>query len=395
MSARPSVLCLSHLRWNDTEVRPRQLLSACARVRPAVFFEQPHFDASEPFLDITHTPERVVLAVPHLPPRMTALEAEQAQRDMLDDLLRELDEDMPVLWYYSPLALGFSDHLRASAIVYDCLEQLESRDDATSELHERERTLLERADVVFTCSYGLFQRMRRTTQHPNIHPFVSSIDLEFFQRAREAPLEPPSQQQVDEPRIGFYGSIDQSVDLQLLTELACARPDLQLVLLGPLVGLDPDDLPCVPNLHWLGVPTPEQIPAYLAGWDVVMLPLAHTDTVNSSAATRAAECLAAGKPVVSTSVADIVEPWGRAGLVWLGDDAGEFADAIDDALASDRSARLEHGDDYLADHTWLATWCAMWMHIERAMETRTSEHAWRPSSQLGFDDGLVSARGTA
>jgi UDP-galactopyranose mutase len=381
MTATPTILCLSTQSWDAARTRPRPLLSRAALEHPVVYLEPPRFDTFAPRLEVTRTPERVVVAVPHLPPELSARAAERAQRHMVDQLLREHAEIAPVLWYYAPQALGFTDHLCPSAVVYDCVEQLESRDDVSTEVLVRERELLARTDVVFTSGYGLVQTKRALLPHANIHPFVACGEMTQFERARELLFEPDGQQEIEHPRVGFYGEIDRSLNLRLLAELAYLRPEVQLILLGPLVGVDPSELPRAPNLHWLGAEPSERVPDYVATWDVAMLPLVHDVTPRFDPATRTAEYLAAGKPVVATSITDVVEPWGRAGLVWLGDDAGELADAIDDALASDHHARVEHADLFLAEHDARATWAAMWAKVEQALAGRALPRA--PRMRIG------------
>lgn len=351
-----------------------------------MYFEEPVFDASAPRLALSHPAKGVLLAVPHLPPNSSRTAAEAALRRMVNRVVAELGDVRPVLWYCTPMAVGYTDHLKPSAIIYDCTEAPKpSRVAATSapEWSERERWLFERADVVFTDSHSLCQHTRRTTRHANIYPMLSSVDLGHFGRAREPLVEPPDQDEIPHPRVGFCGVIDERIDTTLLGELARARPDLQFVMVGPIIGIDPATLPQSPNLHWLGSKSQTQIPAYIAGWDVAMLPLVCNEATLFTSPSKTAQYLAAGKPVVATPIPNVVEPYGRDGLAWIGDNFGEFADALDEALSSDRYARVIHADDYLADHSWQATWNEMWSHVERAMASRVptrSGRARRPKS---------------
>lgn len=378
MAAQQSILCLSHLRWNFVYQRPQHLLSRCARERRVVFFEEPLFDASAPTLELSTTDEGVILAVPHLAPSCSAKQVEASLRRMIDRVLRDIDDPKPVLWYYTPMALGFTDHVRACAVVYDCMDELSLFQGAPPELAERERSLFERADVVFTGGHSLYQHKRRTARHRNIHPFPSSVDLAHFGRAREQTMDPPDQAELSHPRVGFFGVIDERTDLPLLSALAEARPDLQLIMVGPVVKIDAATLPQHPNLHWLGSKTYEELPAYLAGWDVAMLPFARNDATRFISPTKTPEYLAAGKPVVSTSITDVVTPYGREGLAWIADSASEFAEAIDEALASDRAARVAHADAFLSGLSWRRTQREMWALVERAIAARAK---LRPASR--------------
>jgi UDP-galactopyranose mutase len=371
MAASEMILCLSHLRWNFVYQRPQHLMARCARRHRVVFFEEPMFDAGEPALEL-RADDPITVAVPHLPAGAPPEAVEQAQRTMIDRVLSELGGPCPVLWYLTPAAIAFAGHVRPRAVVYDCMDELSLFLGASPSLAEREALLFRDADVVFTGGHSLYEHKRMQSRHRNIHLFPSGVDVTHFGRARGALPEPPDQAAIPHPRIGFFGVIDERMDLALLAELADRRPDLQLVMLGPVAKISCDALPRRSNLHWLGGKRYPELPAYLAGWDVAMLPFARNDATRFISPTKTPEYLAAGKPVVSTSIADVVKPYGRERLVWLADTASEFAAAIDRALGSDPVARTAHADAFLARMSWDRTWEAMWAHVERAIEGRAA-----------------------
>jgi UDP-galactopyranose mutase len=364
-----TIICLSHLRWNFVYQRPQHLLVRCAREHRVVFFEEPLFDAHEPELEL-RAEGAITVAVPHLSPGTPDDVAELAQRKMIDRVLYELDDPRPVLWYTTPMPIVFTHHVKARAVVYDCMDELSLFHGAPPVLTEREALLFKHADVVFTGGHSLYEYKRANSQHRNLHPFPSSVDVPHFARAREPIADPADQAAIPHPRVGFFGVIDERMDLGLVTELADQRPDLQLVMIGPVVKIAQDTLPQRPNLHWLGSKTYHDLPAYLAGWDVAMLPFARNDATRFISPTKTPEYLAAGKPVVSTSITDVVKPYGREGLAWISDTAGEFAAAIDEALRSDPIARIAHADAFLSDLSWDRTWEAMWAHVRRVIEAR-------------------------
>lgn len=366
--APPAVLCLSHLRWDFVYQRPQHLLSRCAREREVMFFEEPKHDSARPELELRETPAGVRTAVPHLPPGLSAAHTESALRQMVDTLLEGGGATEPILWYYTPLALGFTDHVKSAAVIYDCMDELSLFHGAPPALAAYEKRLLQRADVVFTGGQSLYEHKRHL--HHNIYPFPSSVDVPHFARARELQEDPPDQAEIPHPRVGFFGVIDERMNIALLEELADARPDLQLVMIGPIVKIDPSALPRRPNIHWLGGKSYEDLPAYLAGWDVAMLPFALNDSTRFISPTKTPEYLAAGKPVVSTPIRDVVRPYGHQGLAWIADGSGDFAVAIDEALGSDRLARLAQADAFLADLSWDHTWSLMWRHIEQVCGRR-------------------------
>jgi glycosyltransferase involved in cell wall biosynthesis len=370
---RESVLCLSHLRWNFVFQRPQHLLSRCAREHDVVFFEEPMFDAKEPELEVYTSDQGVRVAVPHLAPDTPAEVVEAEQRKMIDRIVqRELNGARPVLWYYTPMPIAFTDQVRPRAVVYDCMDELSLFKGAPAVLKEREKLLLEHADVVFTGGHSLYEYKRLHSQHRNIHPFPSSVDVPHFARALEKLPEPHDQASIPTPRVGFFGVIDERMDIELVGELAEMRPDLQLVMIGPVIKIDPADLPHKPNIHYLGGKSYDELPAYLAGWDVAILPFARNESTRFISPTKTPEYLAAGRPVVSTSIRDVVQPYGRDGLAWIADTASEFSAAIDEAIASDRPARLAHADAFLSSLSWDRTWADMWNHVDKAIQTRES-----------------------
>jgi glycosyltransferase involved in cell wall biosynthesis len=364
--ARNVVLCLSHLRWNFVYQRPQHLLSRCARDHDVFFFEEPYFDRPVPELEIRDAAPGVRVVTPHLPEKNQA-NPDDALRRLLDSLLDDVRGRDLVTWYYTPLALGFADHLRPAAVVYDCMDELSMFHGASPALARCEAELLQRADVVFTGGHSLFEYKRHL--HHNMHPFPSSVDVPHFARARELQDDPPDQAGIARPRVGFFGVIDERMDLALLAELSDARPDLQLVMIGPVAKIDRATLPRRPNIHWLDSKSYQELPAYLAGWDVAMMPFARNDSTRFISPTKTPEYLAAGKPVVSTAIRDVVTPYGQQGLAWIADTAADFSVAIDEALASDRTARLAHADLFLADLSWDHTWSQMWRHVDRVLGT--------------------------
>lgn len=367
---RGEVFAFSHLRWDFVYQRPQHLLSRCARDHRVTYVEEPVFGAASPVLELRTTDEGVTIAVPHLPHGLTQRAAEIAQRMLVDQLIERSDSGPPVLWYYTPMALAFTQHLRARAVVYDCMDELSLFDGAPAELGPREALLLRRADVVFTGGASLYEHKRASSPHRNLHAFPSSVDQAHFAQARLTTAEPADQAALAHPRVGFFGVIDERMDLGLLDGLAQLRPDLQLVMLGPTAKIDPATLPQRPNLHWLGSKRYAELPTYLAGWDVAMMPFARNASTRFISPTKTPEYLAAGCPVVSTSIKDVVTPYGDRGLAQIADSPAAFAAAIDAALASDPTERRARADAFLADMSWDHTWREMWHLVERAAEGR-------------------------
>jgi len=186
----------------------------------------------------------------------------------------------------------------------------------------------------------------------NSHPAKSGS-------ARHGGREPEDQQPLAKPRLGFFGVIDERMDIDLLAGIAAARPDWHIVMLGPVVKVDPALLPRPANIHYLGGKKYEELPHYIAGWDVALLPFARNDATRFISPTKTPEYMAAGKPVVSTSIRDVVRPYGQQGLVRIADSVGAFVDACEAAMAEDATARLLAHDAFLRQTSWDGTWLQM------------------------------------
>ncbi|WP_448208057.1 UDP-galactopyranose mutase [Azospirillum sp. sgz302134] len=374
-------------------------MSRFARDHRVLFLEEPiRNDTPEPWLDIREE-EGVLILVPRLPAAMGEAEAETAQRMLLDQHLAEDGVVDPILWYYTPMSLGFSGHLRGSLVVYDCMDELSAFHGAPPELVERERQLLKRADLVFTGGVSLYEAKR--SLHTNAHAFPSSVDVAHFAAARSITEEPEDQAAIAHPRLGFYGVIDERLDVELLDAVAQARPDWQFVLVGPVVKIDPARLPRHPNIHYLGPKVYDDLPHYLAGWDVALMPFARNESTRYISPTKTPEYLAAGRPVVSTSITDVVRTYGDSGIVRIADTPQDFVAAIEAALRDAAGpARLQATADLvLRDMSWDKTWGRMATLMERTRNRArapihlvASETAPVPKTHSGHSNGRAAGR---
>lgn len=363
----PDLICLSHLRWNFVFQRPQHLMTRCAADRRVFFVEEPIYGETSPRMDLQRS-GGVTVAVPHLPHGADA----DALRQLLDELIRAEDIRRYVLWYYTPMALAFTGHLTPEAVVYDCMDELSAFAHAPAELKLREAELLRRAHVMFTGGQSLYEAKRHA--HPNVHPFPSSVDVEHFARARRINADPPGQGGIPRPRLGFFGVIDERMDIELIDGVARSRPDWHLVLVGPVVKIDPASLPQHPNIHYLGSKTYQELPEYIAGWDVALLPFARNEATRYISPTKTPEYLAAGKPVVSTSIRDVVRPYAHQGLVRIADTVDEFVAACEAALNEDAAERLRKADVFLRQTSWDGTWARMRSLLDETL-IRTTEPA--------------------
>jgi glycosyltransferase involved in cell wall biosynthesis len=358
-SAAPPILCFSHLRWNFVYQRPQHLLGRAARNRTVYFFEEPvHAEVEQPRLDLSRQPEGVVVAVPVLPNGMNGPQAIEAQRDLVDDLVESLPHRQWVHWYYTPMALSFSRHLNPGLCIYDNMDELSAFRGAPPRMVALERELLRRADIVFTGGQSLFEAKK--DRHHNVHAFPSSIDAGHFHKARGKALdEPEDQAAIPHPRLGFFGVIDERMDVDLVGRMADLRPDWQFVMIGPVVKIDAAALPQRPNLHWLGGKSYQELPAYLSGWDAGIMPFAINESTRFISPTKTPEFLAAGLPVVSTPIRDVIRPYGDLELVEIAADAETFVQKAEEAIARAGEPWLARVDEHLATMSWDMTWQSM------------------------------------
>ncbi|PTU73129.1 glycosyltransferase family 1 protein [Pseudomonas mangrovi] len=357
---RPTLLCLSHLRWSFVYQRPQHLMTRFARDYNLLFLEEPvATEQSQAWLEIRPEDGGVQVLVPRLPHACGGEPSARLQRELLDGYLQRLKVDDLILWFYTPMALAFASHLRARLTVYDCMDELSAFRGAPAALIERERELLLRADLVFTGGYSLYEA--KCELHSNAHPFPSSVDVEHFAAARDAQPDPSDQAALGRPRLGFYGVIDERLDLALIDQVARLRPDWQLVLVGPVVKINPAELPRRDNIHYLGAKPYDELPAYLAGWDVAIMPFAMNESTRFISPTKTPEYLAGGRPVVSTPIIDVVRSYGDSGLVRIAADAAEFVAATEAALrdAAQPEALRARADSILGDMSWDHTWKQM------------------------------------
>jgi glycosyltransferase involved in cell wall biosynthesis len=357
----PDLVCFAHLHWDFVWQRPQHLLSRFAQYGRVFYVEDAFFhvdDVIEPHMEVKERQNGVKVLVVHLPNHLRGDEAasDQAQFGVLSRFFAENGLNQYVFWYYTPMALGKSRLFTPALTVYDCMDELAQFKFAPPELRQREQELFEKADLVFTGGQRLYESKRE--QHHDAHAFPSSIDKQHFGQARNPELaEPADQAGIAHPRIGFFGVVDERLDIELLRQLATNHPEWQFVIIGPVVKIDPASLPHNDNIHYLGGKDYQELPAYLRGWDVATLLFARNESTEFISPTKTPEYLAAGRPVVSTSIRDVVRPYGDMNLVQIADDPQEFGQAITRALEQGKDASWRtRTDSYLATISWDLTW---------------------------------------
>jgi hypothetical protein len=366
LPSTPALLvCFSHLRWNFVYQRPQHLMSRLAKHWPVIYVEEPVATEGPSCIEFHEGAPGLRVAVPRLAAERCAAGDAQGEAAVRRMLLQRLAADpatagrATIAWCQTPMAVGHLDALQPALVVYDCMDELRNFRFAPPELLLREEQLIARAGLLFTGGRSLHEAKRK--RFPQAHLFPSSVDRAHFAEARTQPPEPPDLAGIPHPRIGYYGVIDERIDLDLLAEAARLRPEWQWLMLGPLAKIDPGRLPQAPNLHYLGARSYAELPAYLGHWDAAMMPFALNDATRYISPTKTPEYLAGGCAVASTPVADVVSEWGGSGLVHIGAGPAAFVDAVAAALAQPaRSAVLcERADRRLAGLSWDRTAGAM------------------------------------
>jgi UDP-galactopyranose mutase len=350
-----ALLVFSHLRWNFVYQRPQHLLSRLARDYRVIYVEEPIHDESEPHLEVIDADGGVTVARPHLPKRAVGFHDDHIAdlQRLVRDHLEAIGVADYVAWFYTPMALPLIDPLQPRAIVYDCMDELSAFLNAPRQLVQRESALLKCADLVFTGGPSLFRSKK--SRHPSVHCFPSSVDATHFASARTN--EPTGNPR---PTLGFFGVLDERVDRDLIAALADARPGWDLVMVGPVVKIGPDSLPQRPNIRYLGQRSYRELPGLVAQWDVCLLPFALNEATRYISPTKTLEYMAAGKPIVSTPINDVVECFG--GIVHVAGTTAAFIRACEACLRETPEQgrmRRELADEAVDRTSWHATAGAM------------------------------------
>jgi len=387
------LICFSHLRWNFVFQRPQHLMSRFAGDWQVLFWEEPWYGAETSGVTVTTCEKTgVTVMTPYLAAGLNAADAAVTLRGLLDAAVADRAAARVLRWYYTPMMLPFSEHVAADCVVYDCMDELANFKGAPSELLPLEQRLIEQADLVFTGGYSLYEAKR--DRHANAHPFPSGVDAAHFAAARSDGAIPADQAAIPGPRLGFYGVVDERMDLALLARVADARPDWSLVIVGPVVKIAEADLPRRPNLHYLGGKSYAELPDYLRGWDVALMPFAINDATRFISPTKTPEYLAAGCPVVSTPITDVIRHYGDVDAVSIADTPEAFVAACTAALAlPDRTEWLGEVDAMLATISWDSTYHAMAALIDATIVAKApaAPAVWTGERPAQYDVMVVGA----
>ena len=288
----------------------------------------------------------------HRSPAIAAINAMQL-RTRIKGWMSANDVRSPMVWTYHPYMLDAVKSIGASRLVYHCADDLAAMPGIDPEpFKTAERELLERADVTFTTSHYLQSRCEAIAGSRS-HYFGNVADLAHFAKARIAGNIPPELNAIPRPRLGYVGALsDFKIDVDLLARIADDQPDWHLVLIGEERAGQSDDglkkLAQRQNVHLLGWRCYDDLPRYLSGFDVALLPQLINDYTRAMFPMKFFEYLAGGLPVVSTPL-DALRDFGK--ICSTAPDYRSFVDAIRKQL-SDRQPPLQLDDPILTENTW-------------------------------------------
>lgn len=371
------IIVHSHLSWHWVWQRPQQFLSRLSRSHRVLFIE-------------THAPDDRLLSplaqcqVAETHANITVLKIQFPARrwheaDYVDQERRRLVQAAlsgplrgqfhgAVQWFYDPMAVtAFAGRLGERAIVYDCMDELAKFRGAPPALLEREAELLALADVVFTGGWRLYEAKSRL--NANCHFYGCGVDLEHFGKARRPDTALPEDlRRLPRPVLGFFGVVDERMDYELVARLADATPKGSVVIVGPAAKVEADQFPRRSNLHWLGQRNYSELPHYAKGFDVCLMPFALNESTEYINPTKALEYLAAGRPVVSTAIADVMRNFGA--VVTVGHSHSQFIELCHRSLEQPEPQLIERGLALAAQNTWDSIVQKLETHAWEALQAR-------------------------
>ena len=347
----PTLIVFCHLRWDFVFQRPQHLMTRLAEHYNILFVEEPMHTEGPARLEKMAVAPNITVHRPHTPIQQWGFHDDQLPtlQGLLADLVPE--GERPVVWFYTPMALPLLQGLNPSLVIYDCMDELAAFKNPPKQLLQRESALLNIADLVFTGGPSLYEAKK--DRHANAHCFSSSVDARHFRQALDSAISHPEQAHIAGPRLGFYGVIDERFDTDLVRQMAAAHPEWQIVLVGPVVKIDPAELPRADNVHYMGQRNYDELPKFLAGWDLCLLPFAMNDSTKFISPTKVLEYMAAEKPSVSTPITDVKVPYGD--VVAIASTAEEYIAACERMLAaseSETATMIERMRDIVANTSW-------------------------------------------
>jgi len=330
-----------HLRWDFVYQRPQHIISRLAKSQKILLIEEPW-----------HRPEEEGSRLNKITPNLHVLQPNVHTIDEIAGILTTYSNTaVGTGWFYSASFLPLLDYFSFDTIVYDCMDELSLFKGAPQKLVEQEQNLMNKADVVFTGGKSLYES--KVTHNENVFCFPSSVDREHFAKALNGLALPQDIAAINGPVVGYFGVIDERIDLALINEVAHARPQVSFVMIGPLAKIGEHDLPRQHNIHYLGMKDYKELPGYLKAFNIAMMPFALNDATKYISPTKTLEYMAAGRPIISTAIVDVVRDYSN--IVSIVTTAQDFCVAIDAVLENTNVLTTQTYNDILEKTSWDAT----------------------------------------
>ncbi|AWH86568.1 glycosyltransferase family 1 protein [Flavobacterium album] len=337
------MIVFCHLRWDFVYQRPQHIISRFAGHSKILLIEEPWHRDNEQGSRLNVISDTLHILQPNV-----------KSIDEIATILPQYVNSANVAtgWFYSASFVRLLDHFKFDTIVYDCMDELSLFKGAPEKLIEQEKYLVANADIVFTGGKSLYES--KSLLHDNVHCFPSSVDQAHFAKAQNGIAIPEDISTIPSPIVGYFGVIDERIDLELLKETAALKPDVSFVMIGPLAKIGEHELPRLDNIHYLGMKGYNELPAYLKAFAIAMMPFALNDATKFISPTKTLEYMAAGKPIISTAIRDVVRDYKNC--VPIVATPQEFAAAIDEAIKGHQNPFISNKYKLILENTsWDAT----------------------------------------
>lgn len=337
------MIVFCHLRWQFVYQRPQHIISRMSKNYKILMIEEPvgFSEEDEGTAEIQIISENLHV----MQPRVRRIE------DIASLIPKYIKNSKAIVgWFYSASFIPLVRNIKFNTIVYDCMDELTLFKGAPSLLIAQEKELLEKADIVFTGGKSLFEA--KDKMHNNVFCFPSSVDQKHFAKSLNGIDVASDIRNIPQPIVGYYGVIDERIDLDLIKKSAEKLPQVSFVMIGPLAKISEDDLPRLPNIHYLGMKTYEELPNYLKAFDIAMMPFALNDSTKFISPTKTLEYMAAEKPIISTRIVDVERDYNHCVDIIEGSE--EFCSSISKWSSKEFNMREEYRD-ILSNTSWDST----------------------------------------
>jgi len=256
----------------------------------------------------------------------------------------------PILWVVLPHVGFVVEEIPHKAAVYYCVDDYMSMPlvDAQA-MRAIEQDLLKRADIVFAVSESVCERLKQF--NPNTHYSPHGVDLQHFRKALDPKTAiPPDLASLPRPVVGFFGLIEEWIDLELIEYMAKIHPEWSIVMIGR-VAVDISRFETMPNVHFLGRRPYKQLPAYAKGFDVALMPYVLNGQVLNSNPIKLREYLAAGLPAVTVRAREMER---YADVVAIADSREDFLKKVEESISTRTPEAIARRQEAVADASWEA-----------------------------------------